>query len=897
MTDDDEAARPTETTPAANDDDAGTVASVRRVPVFDEIREVANLRVVDRDRYEVGAEIARGGMGRVLEAWDSDQKRRVAIKVLLRGGADSARRFVREARVTARLQHPSIVPLYEVARWPTGEPFFAMKLVAGRSLADVVSHAKTLDAKLALLPHLVDATEALAYAHDEGIVHRDLKPSNVLVGRFGETVVIDWGLAKDVREPDDDPLPSSRRDSGRSAQLTALGQALGTPCYMAPEQARGETVDRRTDVYALGAMLYHALAGAPPYDGESSKATIERVLAEPPAPLGTRAPDAPRDLVALVEKAMARDPADRYPSAKEMAADLERFVAGQRVSAHTYSIGALVGRWIARHRAVVAVASAMLCALIVTSVLSVRRIARERDRADEQKVIADAERRAAVLQRDGAERLVEFMLGDLRTRLEPVGRLDVLGGVASKVDEYYRTTFPSAELRDAAALLRRAEALATLGGVESSKRNIDAARAAYLSSVQLAERALRIAPESEDAELRAAESHARLAELATGEGNLDEAAREIGASRALLARHIGASRWLLLAAKLDGDEAFVKQQQGDLAGAYAAAVAARDGMLRAAADPRSADAQRDLAWAWQQLGDLEMERADLDAAVAAYREAVTVRERNKGDARDAAQEHDRGWGHAAVGIAELARGDARAALVSFKTALAIRSALVARDPENAVWRRHLAYSHTLACDAELAIGSIADATNDCKTALGILDALAGAAHDDAKLERDLALAHKNLGKALLAAHRQVDAMTEMRAAVDVAERIVAARPDNTTTQQVLLRCRRWLGTAELAAKKLDAARASYLASLEQAERLAATTPDDPTAREEVAAARLLGGDVEAALGERARARDLYRAAFEGYSALAARSPHDATIRASQREAKRKLECVDSGGCR
>jgi serine/threonine protein kinase len=141
--------------------------------------------------YDLGAEIARGGMGRIVEARDRRQDRPVALKFLLRPDAVSAKRFAREAWITGRLQHPSIIPLYESGRWETGEPFFAMKLVRGASLAEVLRSKGTYEERIALLPHLVALTEALAYAHVEGVVHRDLKPSNVLVGAFGETVVID----------------------------------------------------------------------------------------------------------------------------------------------------------------------------------------------------------------------------------------------------------------------------------------------------------------------------------------------------------------------------------------------------------------------------------------------------------------------------------------------------------------------------------------------------------------------------------------------------------------------------------------------------------------------------------------------------------------------------------
>ena len=154
--------------------------------------------------YEMDREIARGGMGKIVAAQDRRLGRPVALKELLDPRSTHALRFEREVLITARLQHPAIVPVYEAGYWPSGEPFFAMKLVSGRSLDKVIEAAATLDARLALLPRLAAACDAIAYAHSQRIVHRDLKPSNVVLGDFGETVVIDWGLAKDLDSEDAD---------------------------------------------------------------------------------------------------------------------------------------------------------------------------------------------------------------------------------------------------------------------------------------------------------------------------------------------------------------------------------------------------------------------------------------------------------------------------------------------------------------------------------------------------------------------------------------------------------------------------------------------------------------------------------------------------------------------
>lgn len=338
---------------------ADTLSAPTRSPGEPALR---TLPTVDPAQYARGAEIARGGMGRIVAARDLRLGRDVAIKEIFGAAPGLELRFEREIRITARLQHPSIVDVHEAGYWPSGEPFFVMKLVLGRSLEAAIDRTPPA-ARLSLLPHLVAATDALAYAHAHRVIHRDLKPGNVLVGDFGETVVIDWGLAKHLDDPGDE-LVTAPGPGADVPALTQAGAVMGTPAYMAPEQARGETVDERADVYALGAMLYHLLAGNPPYTGNTAREVVDRVLSGPPAPLEGEGSAIPSDLRTIVAKAMARDPAARYPSAKELADELRTFQTGKLVASHQYSLGQLARRWLRRNRAPVAVAAA--AALVLT---------------------------------------------------------------------------------------------------------------------------------------------------------------------------------------------------------------------------------------------------------------------------------------------------------------------------------------------------------------------------------------------------------------------------------------------------------------------------------------------------------------------------------------------------
>lgn len=293
--------------------------------------------IVDPGLYHVVGEVARGGVGRILEAVDTRLQREVAIKELIHPDRNRAR-FIREAMLTARLQHPGIVAVHEVGLFKDGGPFIAMKLVRGESLRDAVRKRATLAERMELLGAVLAVVDAVAYAHSQRVIHRDLKPANVLLGKFGEVVVVDWGLAKHLDVADtpgeaaaDAPAEALPASSG-GGETTALGTIVGTPAYMPPEQALGRHVDERADVYALGALLYQVLTGAPPITGDTAQEVIAKLLSSRPLPVAERVPEVPADLAVIVDKAMRPDAAQRYRDAAELAADLRRFQLGQMLS-------------------------------------------------------------------------------------------------------------------------------------------------------------------------------------------------------------------------------------------------------------------------------------------------------------------------------------------------------------------------------------------------------------------------------------------------------------------------------------------------------------------------------------------------------------------------------------
>jgi len=308
-------------------------------PVAVDVREAdpARLPLEVEGRYDEVGEIGRGGMGRVVLARDVHLGRNVAIKELMRGNPTSRERFLREAQVTAQLAHPGILPVHELGRREDGTLFYAMKQVRGRTLTYALSDAKSLQDRLALLGHFVDLCQAVAYAHDKGVVHRDLKPDNVMIGTFGETLVIDWGLAKvagaKAPEPDDD----DPEVSVSSLDVTRAGTTMGTPAYMSPEQVRGEDIDVRADVWSLGVILYELLSGRRPFVADGLDALLAVVEEATPIPILEHEPGAPPALAAVAERAMRRYRARRYPNASELAAELEAWRNGHQVRAYQYS--------------------------------------------------------------------------------------------------------------------------------------------------------------------------------------------------------------------------------------------------------------------------------------------------------------------------------------------------------------------------------------------------------------------------------------------------------------------------------------------------------------------------------------------------------------------------------
>jgi serine/threonine protein kinase/Flp pilus assembly protein TadD len=346
-------------------------------------------------RYNLKRFHARGGMGEIWLAEDPEIGRSVALKRMLEKRSTHQRRFLVEAQITGQLEHPGIVPVHELGVNEEGQPFYVMKFVRGRTLQHVIKEhhaakAQTADRQvehLRLLQIFLSLCQTVAYAHSRGVLHRDLKPENVMLGPFGETLLLDWGIAKVMGQsaaaaealaaPAGDPgsssvqLPDPTNTSG-----TQMGAIMGSPSYMSPELASGmnHEVDERSDVYLLGGTLFEILTGRLPREGTTAYDIIRKAQREPPPPPRKFNPEVSKPLNSICVKAMAQRKEDRYQSALALADDVQRYVAGEPVTAYQESFLERASRWAKRHRKAIlrTTGAVLLLGLLVFGIVQVR---------------------------------------------------------------------------------------------------------------------------------------------------------------------------------------------------------------------------------------------------------------------------------------------------------------------------------------------------------------------------------------------------------------------------------------------------------------------------------------------------------------------------------------------
>jgi tetratricopeptide (TPR) repeat protein len=765
----------------------------------------------EHERYVRRDQLGRGGMGTIMTAFDRKLGRTVAIKEVRGGNADLEARFEREIVLSAKLEHPSIVTIHDSGIWPSGEPFYVMRLVPGRGLDVAIDKARDLRARLALVPHVIAVADALAYAHDQRVIHRDLKPHNVMIGDFGETVVIDWGLAKQLAGSR--PSTTDLHTPSPSAE-TRAGDVLGTPAYMPPEQARGIATDERADVYAIGAILYHLLSGQPPYDGTATE-VLEAAKHRAPSAIETVVPDVPRDLAAIIGRAMARAPENRYPTARELADDLRAFQAGRLVGAHRYSPRELFRRWLQRHRAAIGVAAAALLALIGIGATSLYRIVQARHIAEQN--------------RAQAEGLVDFVVTDLSTKLSTTGHSDLLLTALERVSTYFVEHAPAtpAERKRYAAfrdlygrvLLERGDTVGALREtraahdlvVELAREGTDLNEVAVSADVDLAD-ALHASGQSDEAVavLRGAVARAervvaehpddveRLHELARAHGSLGGELGALGqydAARGELTANLDLAQKLLASHR--GDRQFTQfvVAAHDHLGTVEAAVGNREAaighyraMLELLTDlstraPEDAMCKYDLADAHTHLANQYRVKGDYAGALAEYDASASLLQAlltsDPGNT-NVSSEITQAWIESAK--VYMLEGKIEPARADLEKAIAVARPLAARDPANIRWTYQLS-------DAEVALGDLLSG-HDTKTAIAsyrdalVLRERVLAAEPNKTLYLDgVAYVHRSMGEELCQTNDEADGRVELRSSIAMYERVLAATPDDAQAKQ------------------------------------------------------------------------------------------------------------------
>jgi len=545
----------------------------------------------------------QGGLGRLMIAQDEELNREIALKEILPAYADSEenrRRFIREAEITGALEHPGIVPVYSLGEFPDGRPYYAMRLIRGVDLRTAIEdYHKRLAGRAEkqlefrqLLARFVTVCQAVDYAHNRGVIHRDLKPGNIMLGDYGETLVVDWGLAKTMDgrpSPEDFEVravsPSNRAQSDR----TQAGRIVGTTQYMSPEQAAGR-IDRlspASDIYGLGATLYHLLAGRPPFEGDEDD-VVHRVQQGRFVPPRDYAKHVPRPLEAICLKAMARKPENRYAMARQLALDIERYLADEPISARHEPLVARAWRWTRRHRTLVmSLAAAAIVAIMAQSV-SVALLKVQRDRAERNFQLAqDAVREYYVrvseetlLNQPGMQPLRDALLrqalnyyeqflderaDDRNLRRETALARFFVGRITETVDspakavphfqqaaEWQREllTQSAADERDAIKA-EYAQTLNALGRARQNLQQLDKAREQYEQAVRLREELAEMKPDDAELARSLASSVMNLGLVDLMSGQVDSALPLLERAQSLRLAHAGGSS--VLSPKLQRD--------------------------------------------------------------------------------------------------------------------------------------------------------------------------------------------------------------------------------------------------------------------------------------------------------------------------------------------------------
>jgi serine/threonine-protein kinase len=856
-------------------------------------------------RYRPVAQHRRGGLGEVLVADDTELHRKVALKRIRVDRCHDThgqREFLREAEITARLEHPGIVPVHGLVHDAEGQPYYAMRFIEGETLSDAVKQFHEADqipgrdpgerslALRELLNRFVAVCNTIAYAHSRGVLHRDLKPHNIMLGKYGETLVVDWGLAKSFERSEEARATGEETVRPRAlpeeGHQTRPGDTKGTPAYMSPEQALGRVneIGPAGDIFALGATLYAILTGLAPYQGSNSLAKAKR--AEFDAPRQVQ-PQVPRPLEAICLKAMALKPEDRYATAKALANDVEKWLADEPVAAHPESRAAKLRRWAKRHRLLVTTAAALLGATVVGLGLGLAAVERERERTAHERDEKAKALAAESVARENEQQARERTLAALRDLTDDLVENQIARGayLTDENKEFLRKIikhfegFAAMTADDAASRAIRAEGYHRVGHMRHRLGELEGAATALAEALAIRKQLVADFPARPEFRQALAMSQNHLGTLLKETGKVQEAATNYAGAltnfKQLTADFPTRPEYRQGLAGTHSNVGMLLAHTGrsqEAATAHADAVA---GFKQLAAEfPTRPEFRRDLAMSLHNSALALAQLGKHEDAATNSNEALAIYQRLASDFPSRTEFREEVAGsHKNLGALLAQTGKEQEAAKAFDTALVIHKQLAAEFPTRPEYRSALAGTHNNLGMLFAQTGKLEQAATAYGDALAIDKQLGVDFPNRPEFRRQSAGTHNNLGNLHSHMGKLQAAATDYTEALAIRKQLAADFPSSPDYRQDLAMGHNNLAIILARTGKLQEAATGFAAAAAIQKKLATEFPARPDFRKDLAQSHNNMGNLHTIQGKMQEATTAYGEALAIRRQLAADFPH------------------------